>query len=118
MTTKTAALPLRAPPDAQRRHADRGAAILTESQKPIERRRIDGVGMLLLMVAVGAVALAIVESRSPAWQRAELGLADGLGVAAGTGFVLGARKAPVPLVDLAPFQHRTYRYVNLARSGR
>ncbi|MEX8520956.1 MAG: MFS transporter [Leptothrix sp. (in: b-proteobacteria)] len=92
----------------------RGSAILGESVKPSERRRIDGVGMVLLMVAVGAVALAIVESQSPAWQRSELAGVAGLGLAAVIGFIVWARHTAAPLVDLALFQHRTYRYVNLA----
>ena len=92
----------------------RGAVILDESVKPDERRRIDGVGMALLMVTVGAIALAIVESGSPAWQRSELAVVAATGVAAGIGFVLWARHAPAPLVDLALFEHRTYRFVNLA----
>src|SRR3982751_4571030 len=80
----------------------RGASVLTESVRPSERRRIDAVGMLLLIVAVGAVALAIVESGAPAWQRSEIW------------FVAGARRARAPLVDLALFRNRTYRYVNVA----
>lgn len=37
----------------------RGTSLLTESVKSDERRRVDGVGMALLMLAVGAVTLAI-----------------------------------------------------------
>ncbi len=70
--------------------------------------------MALLMVTVGAIALAIVESESPAWQRSELAVVAATGVIAGIGFVLWARRAPAPLVDLALFQHRTYSFVNLA----
>jgi EmrB/QacA subfamily drug resistance transporter len=92
----------------------RGAAILGESDKPSQRRRVDGVGMVLLMVAVGAIALAIVESESPAWQRSELALVAVTGLAAGVCFVLWARHAAAPLVDLALFRHRTYRFVNMA----
>jgi EmrB/QacA subfamily drug resistance transporter len=92
----------------------RGAAILGESVKPDRRSRIDGVGMALLVVAVGAIALAIVESDSAAWQRSELFLVAATGVAAGIAFVLWARHTPEPLVDLALFRHRTYRFVNLA----
>ena len=82
--------------------------------RPTERRRIDGVGMLLLIVAVGAIALAIVESGSPAWQRSELWIVAATGVVAGVGFVVWARHAAAPLVDLALFRHRTYSYVNVA----
>jgi len=92
----------------------RGASILNESVKPSERRRIDVVGMALLMVTVGAIALAIVESESPAWQRSELAVVAATGMVAGIGFVLWARRASAPLVDLALFRNRTYSFVNLA----
>ena len=44
------------------------------------RRRVDGVGMALLIVAVGAIALAIVEAESPRWTRTELAAVAATGV--------------------------------------
>src|SRR6185436_8084655 len=41
-----------------------GASLLSESDRGGPRRRVDGVGMALLIVAVGAIALAIVEADS------------------------------------------------------
>ncbi|MNV29254.1 Multidrug export protein EmrB [compost metagenome] len=70
--------------------------------------------MALLVVGVGALALAIVQSESPAWQRGELAVAAAVGVISMIAFVAWARATPHPLVDLALFKHRTYRYVNLA----
>jgi EmrB/QacA subfamily drug resistance transporter len=92
----------------------RGAALLKEARRPEARRRIDIVGMLLMIVAVGAVALAIVQVDSPAWQHSELLIVAALGAIALVGFVLWARRAPAPLVDLTLFRHRTYSFVNLA----
>lgn len=92
----------------------RGASLLSESERSGERRRVDGVGMALLMLAVGAITLAIVESEVPSWTRTELALMGATGLAAGAAFVAWARKARAPLVDLALFHHRTYRYVNAA----
>ncbi|HEY1090640.1 MAG TPA: DHA2 family efflux MFS transporter permease subunit [Burkholderiaceae bacterium] len=92
----------------------RGASVLQESVKATERKRVDGVGMLLLIVAVGAIALAIVQSDSPHWQRVELIVAGALGVISLIGFVLWARSAKQPLVDLALFRVRTFSFVNLA----
>lgn len=92
----------------------RGASLLQASERTAVRRRVDGVGMALLMLSVGAVTLAIVESESPAWTRLELGVLAATGLAAAGAFVAWARRAPAPLVDLALFHHRTYRYVNLA----
>jgi len=92
----------------------RGATLLKEARRPDARRPIDLVGMLLMIVAVGAVALAIVQVDSPAWSRSELLMVAALGVIALVGFVLWARRAPAPLVDLKLFRHRTYSFVNLA----
>lgn len=92
----------------------RGAALLQEAKRPENRRRIDVVGMGLLIVGVGAVALAIVQSESPHWTRSELWITAALGLIALIGFVAWARTAKDPLVDLGLFKHRTYTFVNLA----
>lgn len=92
----------------------RGAAVLKEAKKPESRRPVDTVGMGLLIVGVGALALSIVQSESPHWSSAELAAAASTGVIALIGFVLWARVAPAPLVDLRLFKHRTYTFVNLA----
>ncbi|MDE2370457.1 MAG: MFS transporter [Burkholderiales bacterium] len=92
----------------------RGASLLQESEKSSLRRRVDGVGMALLVLAVGAVTLAIVESEVPTWSRLELGVLAATGLVAAGAFVAWARKAEAPLVDLALFHNRTYRYVNAA----
>lgn len=90
----------------------RGAALLAESRRPQAQRRVDAVGMALLMVAVGAIALAIVETESPARSAGELVAIAAAGIAAGAAFVAWARTSRAPLVDLALFRHRTYRYAN------
>ncbi|MES1161684.1 MAG: MFS transporter, partial [Rhizobacter sp.] len=92
----------------------RGAALLKEAKKPESKRRVDGVGMALLIVGVGALALSIVQSESPHWSRTELLVAAATGAIALIGFVGWARVAPAPLVDLRLFKHRTYTFVNLA----
>lgn len=92
----------------------RGARLLSESARTTTRRRVDIVGMLLLIVGVGAIALAIVESESPAWTRADLAACAATGAIALLAFVAWARRAPHPLVDLKLFRHRTYSAVNAA----
>jgi len=92
----------------------RGAALLKEAKKPENRRPVDGVGMGLLIVGVGALALSIVQSESPHWSRSELLVAAATGAIALIGFVLWARVATAPLVDLRLFKHRSYTFVNLA----
>lgn len=92
----------------------RGAALLRESEKSGVQRPVDGVGMALLMLAVGAITLAIVQSDAAGWSRLELIALGATGLLAAGAFVAWARQAKAPLVDLALFQHRTYRYVNVA----
>lgn len=79
-----------------------------------QRRRVDVIGLLLLMVAVGAVALAIVESGSPTWEKAKIAAVAGGGLLAGLAFILWARFHTAPLLDLSLFTNATYRYVNAA----
>ena len=92
----------------------RGAALLKEAKKADRPRPVDGVGMGLLILGVGALALSIVQSQSPHWTATDLSVAAATGVVALIGFVIWARVAPAPLVDLRLFRHRTYTFVNLA----
>lgn len=92
----------------------RSRSRIEEAVKPTQRRRLDVVGLVLLMVAVGAVALAIVESGSPAWSKTQIAAVAGGGLLAGLAFVLWARVHTAPLLDLSLFANATYRYVNAA----
>ena len=92
----------------------RGATLLTEATQPTKGRPLDLLGMGLLIIGIGALALSIVQAESPDWSRRELLGIAGLGVASIVGFVAWARIAAAPLVDLGLFRNPTYRYVNLA----
>jgi EmrB/QacA subfamily drug resistance transporter len=92
----------------------RGAALLQEAKKPDSRRPVDAVGMGLLIVGVGALALSIVQLESTRWTSTELAVAAAVGVVALIGFAIWARIAPAPLVDPRLFRHRTYTFANLA----
>jgi EmrB/QacA subfamily drug resistance transporter len=92
----------------------RGARLLREGRTDAAPRRVDVPGMLLLILGVGAVALAIVQSESPHWSRTELAVVAGTGFAALAAFVAWARTAKHPLVDLKLFREPTYRFANLA----
>ena len=91
-----------------------GAGILRESERKHQHARLDLIGMAMLIVAVGAVTLGIVQSGSPNWQRSELVIVGITGLLAFVGFIAWARFTSAPLVDLKLFQNRTYSYVNLA----
>jgi EmrB/QacA subfamily drug resistance transporter len=92
----------------------RGAKVLREGRSDAAPRRVDVPGMLLLILGVGAIALAIVQSESPQWSRAEIAVAAGTGAAALGAFVAWARTTKAPLVDLNLFREPTYRWANLA----
>ena len=92
----------------------RGATLLTEATQQARPRPLDLVGIGLLIVGIGALALSIVQSESPAWSRHELLSVAGMGLMGIVGFVVWARVATAPLVDLGLFRNPTYRYVNLA----
>ena len=92
----------------------RGVVLLQESAPSATRRKIDVVGMALLIVAVGAIALAIVESESPNWTRTEIAVAAATGLIALAAFIGWARSVQEPLVDLGLFRNGTYSAVNAA----
>jgi EmrB/QacA subfamily drug resistance transporter len=92
----------------------RSTTQVEEAVKPVERRRVDIVGLLLLMLAVGAIALAIVESGESRWTSQDIVSVTAFGLVAVACFVVWAKFKPNALIDLSLFQHRTYRYVNAA----
>lgn len=92
----------------------RGSSILTESKQPSLGRPLDIVGMGLLIIGIGALALSIVQADSPSWSHHELLAIAGIGLACIIGFVAWARFSDAPLVDLRLFNNATYRFVNLA----
>jgi len=85
-----------------------------EAVKPDQHRVVDILGLLLLMFAVGAIALAIVESGESRWSVQQVAYVGAGGLAAVACFVLWARIRPNALIDMSLFHHRTYRYVNAA----
>lgn len=87
---------------------------IEEKVKPVQPRRVDTVGLLLLMAAVSAVVLAIVESGEARWRSESVAAVASGGVLTGLAFVLWARSRPDALIDLSLFQHRTYSFVNAA----
>jgi EmrB/QacA subfamily drug resistance transporter len=92
----------------------RGLSLIGGAAVQSPHRKVDGVGMALLIVAVGAVALGIVQADAPDWSRGKIVGAVLGGLLSLALFVAWARRVPHPLVDLGLFRHRTYRWVNVA----
>ncbi|MDB4972551.1 MAG: transporter [Myxococcaceae bacterium] len=92
----------------------RGASVLEESVRPEVKRRVDVVGMALLIVSVGTLALGIVKSGEGSLRLVSLAAILCAGILAMVLFVAWARVSKDPLVDLTLFRNVTYRYVNLA----
>lgn len=87
---------------------------LEESKNPDAGAPLDIVGVLLVIIGVGAVAFGLVRSEAAGWLSSSVIVALAGGVAALLAYTAWARRVPAPAIDLALFQHRTYRYVNLA----
>jgi EmrB/QacA subfamily drug resistance transporter len=92
----------------------RSASHVEEAVKPEQRRSVDVIGLLLLMFAVGAIALAIVESGESRWSVQHIVYVGVAGLVSLACFVIWAHFRPHPLIDLSLFHHRTYRFVNAA----
>lgn len=92
----------------------RGQSRLTEWREPAGNASLDGVGISLLILGVGALAYSIIEADALGWRsHLVLGSFAG-GLLLLTIFVAWARRSPNPAIDLSLFNDRTYRYVNLA----
>ncbi|MCW5802430.1 MAG: MFS transporter [Deltaproteobacteria bacterium] len=92
----------------------RAIATLAESRNPEAGAPLDLLGVLMLVAGVGAIAFGLVRSEAAGWTSpVVLGALAG-GVATLAAFVAWARRVPAPAIDLSLFEHRTYRYVNLA----
>lgn len=92
----------------------RSASHVQEAVKSNQRTRVDIFGLLLLVAAVGSIALAIVESGEARWSKETVAAVAGGGLMTGLAFVLWAKSRPDALIDLSLFEHRTYSFVNAA----
>ncbi|HEX8555605.1 MAG TPA: DHA2 family efflux MFS transporter permease subunit [Sphingomonas sp.] len=95
-----------------------GMRILASAETPTERQGIDGVGLSLLVLWVGALQLMLDLGREHDWFADPLIL--GLGVTGAMGFAvflvweLTERR---PIVDLSVFRHRGFTFSTLALSA-
>ncbi|MEX3960429.1 MFS transporter [Trinickia sp. EG282A] len=92
----------------------RGWRILDESHDPERGAPIDVMGVVMLILGVGAIAFGLVHSEAVGWTSplVKLAIAGGLGML--VAFVAWARTVRAPAIDLSLFQDRTYCYINLA----
>jgi EmrB/QacA subfamily drug resistance transporter len=87
---------------------------IDESRRPELGARLDVVGIVLVILGVGALALGVVRSEALGWTAPGVVLAIAGGVAALGAFIAWARRVPAPAIDLSLFRDRTYRYINVA----
>ncbi len=91
-----------------------GWRILDESRDPERGVPIDVVGVILLILGVGAITFGLVQSEAVGWTSLMVTLAIAVGLVALAAFVAWARTVRAPAIDLSLFQDRTYCYINLA----
>jgi len=91
-----------------------GIRLLAPTASAAIRRRVDVIGMALLIASVALMALLLVELRGSVWTNLELALIAGLSVGCLLIFVVWANKVSDPLIELSLFRNTTYAAVNLA----
>ncbi|CAG9221644.1 Drug resistance transporter, EmrB/QacA subfamily [Paraburkholderia caribensis] len=91
-----------------------GIRLLAPTASAAIRRRVDVIGMALLIASVALMALLLVELRGSVWTNLELALIAGLSVGCLLIFVVWANKVSDPLIELSLFRNTTYAVVNLA----
>jgi EmrB/QacA subfamily drug resistance transporter len=87
---------------------------LSESIHPRDKMRLDWVGMLQLIIGVGAIAFGIVEMKSDDWSMPELIGMIVLGIVIILSYIPWAKFNPEPLFDLGLFKNKTFLFANLA----
>lgn len=87
---------------------------LNESRDPERGAPIDIVGVVLLIVGVGAITFGLVKSEALGWSSIPVIASIAGGLLALRIFVSWAAKVRVPAIDMSLFQDKTYRYINIA----
>lgn len=91
-----------------------GWCLLDESRDPERGAPLDLMGVVLLILGVGAIAFGLVQSEAVGWTSPVVTLAIAGGLVMLAVFVAWARTVRAPAIDLSLFQDRTYCYLNLA----
>lgn len=87
---------------------------LHESTQPRDKIRLDWVGMLLLIIGIGAIAFGIVELNSAHWSKPEMIGIMLLGMVIILSYIPWARVNSEPLFELDLFKNKTFLFSNLA----
>lgn len=92
----------------------RGWRILDESRDPERGAPLDVVGIVLLILGVGAITFGLVQSEAVGWAAPIVTQSIVGGLVTMVAFFVWARTVRAPAIDLSLFQDRTYCYINLA----
>lgn len=90
------------------------AKVLNESVQPSKKIRMDWLGMLQLIVGVGAITFGIVEMNTGEWPTAALVGVILAGILVLFSYIPWAKVNPEPLFDLSLFKNKTFLFANLA----
>lgn len=88
--------------------------VVAESKDRNAGRLPDALGIALAIVGVGAITLGIVQGNSWGWSSARTLGALGAGAVTLLLFVAQCARSPSPVLDLALFRDRSFRYANAA----
>lgn len=91
-----------------------GRAVLKEARNTQAEGRLDFLGVALISVAMGALALGIVEGREWGWDSARVLASLATAATAAIVFVWQERRHPAPVVDLSLFRVPSFSIANVA----
>jgi len=87
---------------------------LVESTSPETGARLDVLGVALLILGAGALAMGIVQSNDHGWLSTQTVAPLATGLLLIVGFAVWARGRPSAAIDVSMFRDRTFSFVNLA----
>lgn len=90
--------------------------ILEESRSDMPEPTPDLLGIPLLIAAIGALALGIVQTDEWGWTDTRTLAAFGVATVVGAIFIWRSATQPSPTLDLKLFRERNFRYANIAPS--
>ncbi|TCK60115.1 DHA2 family efflux MFS transporter permease subunit [Curtobacterium sp. PhB136] len=89
----------------------------SDPERTDRRPRIDVLGAALVAVGLAALAFGLIEQQGAGWGSPVVVVSLAIGVVALTAFLGWERRAPEPLLPMALFRIRDFRFGNLATTG-